>query len=44
MAGIYRRLLARIADDPLAVTRTRLSLSPGAKAMVAARALALRSA
>ncbi|WP_433074875.1 presqualene diphosphate synthase HpnD [Dactylosporangium sp. CA-052675] len=44
MAGIYRRLLARIAEDPLAVTRTRLSLSSGAKAMVAARALALRSA
>ncbi|WP_432991732.1 presqualene diphosphate synthase HpnD [Dactylosporangium sp. CA-233914] len=44
MAGIYHRLLARIADDPMAVTRTRLSLSPRAKAMVAVRALVRRTA
>jgi phytoene synthase len=39
MAGIYRRLLARIAVDPLAVTRSRLSLPAREKAWVAARAL-----
>lgn len=40
MAGIYHRLLQRIASDPLAVTRTRVRLSGGQKARVAARALA----
>ncbi len=44
MAGIYHRLLHRIVADPLAVTRTRLSLPPGEKAWVAARALVGRSA
>ncbi|GAA2585064.1 presqualene diphosphate synthase HpnD [Dactylosporangium fulvum] len=44
MAGIYHRLLARIVNDPMAVTRTRLSLPPRAKAMVAARALVRRTA
>jgi phytoene synthase len=39
MAGIYRRLLARIAVDPLAVTRSRVSLPGREKAWVAARAL-----
>lgn len=39
MAGIYRRLLDRIASDPLSVTRGRLSLSGGEKARVAVRAL-----
>ena len=39
MAGIYHRLLARIASDPLAVTRTRLSLPSREKAWVAAQAL-----
>ncbi|MEV0804870.1 presqualene diphosphate synthase HpnD [Micromonospora sp. NPDC050200] len=39
MAGIYRRLLARIAADPLAVTRSRVSLPGREKAWVAARAL-----
>jgi phytoene synthase len=42
MAGIYRRLLDRIAADPGAVLRGRVSLSPKEKAMVAARALAGR--
>lgn len=40
MAGIYRRLLDRIASDPLSVTRERVSLSGSEKARVAARALA----
>jgi 15-cis-phytoene synthase len=44
MAGIYRRLLARFASDPLAVTRTRVSLPGREKAWVAARALAGRTA
>lgn len=39
MAGIYHRLLARIAADPLAVTRRRLSLPSREKAWVAVRAL-----
>lgn len=43
MAGIYHRLLRRIAADPPVVTRERLSLSTGAKTVVAARALARRS-
>lgn len=43
MAGIYHRLLRRIAADPAAVARQRLSLSTGAKTVVAARALARRS-
>jgi len=42
MAGIYRRLLDRIAARPEAVLRGRVSLSPGEKAAVAARALARR--
>ncbi|MET7748372.1 presqualene diphosphate synthase HpnD [Micromonospora sp. NPDC005367] len=44
MAGIYRRLLARIAADPLAVARTRVSLPGREKAWVAARALVGRTA
>ncbi|NJC71205.1 presqualene diphosphate synthase HpnD [Planosporangium thailandense] len=44
MAGIYHRLLARIARDPMAVTRARLSLPTREKAWVAARALVRRSA
>ncbi|MFC0529688.1 presqualene diphosphate synthase HpnD [Phytohabitans kaempferiae] len=39
MAGIYHRLLARIAADPLAVTRGRMSLPAPQKAWVAVRAL-----
>jgi phytoene synthase len=39
MAGIYHRLLGRIHRDPLAVTRTRVSLPRQQKALVAARAL-----
>jgi 15-cis-phytoene synthase len=42
MAGIYRRLLDRIAEQPEAVLRGRVSLSAGEKAAVAARALARR--
>jgi 15-cis-phytoene synthase len=42
MAGIYRRLLERIAAEPAAVLRGRVSLSGRQKAMVAARALAGR--
>jgi 15-cis-phytoene synthase len=42
MAGIYRRLLDRIAAEPAAVLRGRVSLSAGEKAMVAAKALAGR--
>ena len=40
MAGIYRRLLDRIASDPLSVTRGRMSLSGAEKFRVAGRALA----
>ncbi|SCF07796.1 farnesyl-diphosphate farnesyltransferase [Micromonospora viridifaciens] len=43
MAGIYRRLLTRIAADPLAVTRSRVSLPVREKAWVAARALVGRT-
>lgn len=43
MAGIYRRLLARIEADPAAVLRTRVSLPTWEKALVAARALAGRA-
>ena len=42
MAGIYRRLLDRIAAQPAAVLRGRVSLSAGEKAMVAVKALAGR--
>jgi phytoene synthase len=40
MAGIYLRLLGRIAREPLAVTRGRVSLPAWEKAYVAARSLA----
>lgn len=40
MAGIYRRLLRRIAADPAPVLRERLSLSTKEKLRVAARSLA----
>lgn len=39
MAGIYRRLLERIAADPEAVLRSRLSLPAHEKAYIAARGL-----
>jgi 15-cis-phytoene synthase len=39
MAGIYRGLLDRIAEEPAAVLRGRTSLSGGQKAMVAMKAL-----
>jgi phytoene synthase len=39
MAGIYRRLLDRIAAQPAAVLRGRMSLSAGEKAVVAVKAL-----
>jgi 15-cis-phytoene synthase len=42
MAGIYRRLLDRIAAQPDAVLRGRVSLSTGEKAAVAVKALARR--
>ncbi len=42
MAGIYRHLLERIAAQPAAVLRGRVSLSGQEKAMVAVRALAGR--
>jgi phytoene synthase len=42
MAGIYRRLLDRIAAQPAAVLTGRMSLSAGEKAMVAVKALAGR--
>jgi phytoene synthase len=42
MAGIYRRLLERIAAEPAAVLSRRVSLSTGEKAMVAVKALAGR--
>jgi 15-cis-phytoene synthase len=41
MAGIYHRLLKRIARDPQAVLRTRISLPAWEKAYVAARSLAV---
>lgn len=41
MAGIYRRLLARIAADPETVRGQRLSLSTSGKLRVAVRAMAL---
>jgi phytoene synthase len=40
MAGIYRRLLERIARQPHAVLEGRMSLPAGQKALVAAQALA----
>jgi 15-cis-phytoene synthase len=40
MAGIYHRLLARIAADPLAVAQRRVALSGRQKAWVAMRAIA----
>jgi phytoene synthase len=40
MAGIYLRLLEQISADPAAALRTRMSVPPRAKAMVAARSLA----
>jgi 15-cis-phytoene synthase len=42
MAGIYRRLLDRIAAEPAAVLQGRVSLSAGEKATVAVKALAGR--
>ncbi len=39
MAGIYRRLLARMVADPLVVTQRRVSLPSWEKAYVAARAM-----
>jgi phytoene synthase len=39
MAGIYRRLLERIAEDPEAVLRGRVSVPSGEKAYVALRGL-----
>jgi phytoene synthase len=39
MAGIYRRLLERIASQPSAVLHGRISLPAGEKALVAAQAL-----
>src|SRR5215475_5671194 len=39
MAGIYHRLLERIAATPRVVLERRMSLSPGEKALVAARSL-----
>ena len=42
MAGIYRQLLERIAAEPGAVLRRRMSLSAGEKAIVAVKALAGR--
>jgi len=40
MAGIYRRLLERIASNPHAVLEGRTSLPGSEKALVAAQALA----
>jgi 15-cis-phytoene synthase len=40
MAGIYRRLLERIAGQPSAVLQGRMSLPAGQKALVAVQALA----
>ncbi len=42
LAGIYRRLLKRIAAQPAGVLRGRMSLSAGQKAAVAVQALAGR--
>jgi len=42
MAGIYRQLLERIAGQPAAVLRSRVSLSGKEKALVAVKALAGR--
>ena len=39
MAGIYRRLLTEIQNDPSSVLRRRISLRPEQKLAVAARAL-----
>ena len=39
MSGIYRAVLARIEEDPLAVTRGRVALSGWEKTRVAARSL-----
>lgn len=39
MTGIYRRILDRILEDPIQVTRGRISLSPLEKTWVAARGL-----
>lgn len=39
MAGIYQRLLVKLADDPGPVRRERRSLSTGGKLRVAARAI-----
>ena len=44
MAGIYRRLLDRIAAQPAGVLHGRMSLSAGEKATVAVKALAGRIA
>ena len=43
MAGIYRRLLRRIADEPQRVLRERVSLPAPEKAWVAARAVVGRA-
>jgi phytoene synthase len=43
MAGIYRRLLERIAAQPAAVLQGRMSLSGREKALVAIKALAGRT-
>ena len=40
MAGIYRRLLLRIAEQPLSALNSRMSLPAWEKGVVAARALA----
>ena len=40
MAGIYRRLLRRIAAEPQRVLRERVSVPASEKAWVAARAVA----
>jgi phytoene synthase len=40
MAGIYRRLLEKIAGNPAAVLQARMSLPAGEKALVAAQSLA----
>ena len=42
MAGIYQQLLDRIAAQPAAVLRGRMSLSAGEKAAIAVKALARR--
>ena len=40
MAGIYRRLLIRIAEQPISALNARMSLPAWEKGVVAARALA----